>query len=282
MNDPARSDSLISAASAARQTWDIVIVGAGMGGAATAYGLSKFGYRILVVEKGLGIFGENTNIAREESDPKKRLRSGRWPTQLTGVLDGVRFDVWAPLGSGSGGSTLLYAAALQRLRPQDFERQDLPQGGFVEWPFSYEELLPHYQQAEKLFSVRGSDDPLLPDPEFDLPAAKPMCERDTYFYTEFENAGLHPFNIHSGISYLEDCRQCLGAICHRNCKRDANNSLLEPALHAENVFLCSETVVEVIDATASLVKSVTVRQHDQTHIIDTKRPLHNSWIPCAA
>jgi len=262
-------DHLISVATAAKTPWDIVIIGAGMGGAAATYGLSEQGRRILLLEKGLSHFAEETSVTREEPDPAKRLKSGRWPTQLTGVLDGKRFDIWAPLGSGAGGSTLLYAAALHRLRPADFERRKLPDGGHVEWPFSYGDLAPYYDQAEALFSVRGSDDPLAPEPGFDLPEPEPMCARDQFFFRAFATAGLHPYKLHSAISYLPDCAQCLGNICLRQCKRDARNSLLAPALETGHVFLCGEVSVERLDAGADRVRSVTVRQGAETHKIET-------------
>ena len=117
------ASAYLSVEDAVNSTWDAVVAGAGMGGAATAFGLANHGFRVLVLEKGASEFGDSTSVAAEVSDPQKRLDMGRWPTQVDGDLDGKQVQIWAPLGCGVGGSTLLYAAALHRLRPLDFEIQ---------------------------------------------------------------------------------------------------------------------------------------------------------------
>lgn len=253
----------ISASAAANQDWDCLIIGAGMGGSAAAWSLSRQGYRVLVIEKGRSAFQAASSVAREMSDPATRLENGRWPTQISGRLDGADMNIWAPLGSGAGGSTTLYAAALHRLRPEDFAPQKTPDGKEISWPFSYEDIAPYYTQAEQLFGVHGTQDPLRPDPGAHLPEPPEMCARDAYFLKSFTEGGLHPYRLHSGIGYEPGCKECLGSYCPSGCKRDARNTLLDPALESGQVKLCAEAEVLRIEANANAAHTVII-QHEET------------------
>lgn len=260
----------ISIQTAITTEWDVVIVGAGMGGAASAYSLANAGHKVLLLEKGMENPASEDTIAAEIIDPAERIQSGRWPTKITGVVDGRKIDMWPTLGTGAGGSTLLYAAALSRFRPVDLEVQKKPDGSSVQWPFSYATLVPYYQRIEKLFSVRGTDDPLQPDPDFDMPPPEPMCERDAFFFKAFNDGGLNAHNLHSGIAYKENCNECLGKICPQSCKSDANNCLLQPAFLTNNLFLCAETEAIKLNANETSVASIVVEHARQRYEIQGK------------
>ena len=67
-----------------------------------------------------------------------------------------------PFGVGVGGSTNLYAAALERFDDRDIDSHPdspHPTGG---WPISYDDLLPYYEKAERMLHVCGTSDPLNP------------------------------------------------------------------------------------------------------------------------
>jgi len=250
--------------------WDVVIGGAGMGGAASAYSLANAGYKVLLLEKGLESPESSDSIAEEINDPVERMENGRWPTKVIGVIDGRKMDLWPTLGAGAGGSTLLYAAALSRFRPTDLDEQTKPDGSSIQWPFSFDTLHPYYVRAERLFSVRGTDDPLQPDPEFKMPPPDPMCERDAYFYEAFKDAGLNVHKLHSGIAYKDNCDECLGKICPQKCKSDANTSLIEPAFTTGNLSLCTETEITRLNTEKSRITSVEVSNANQTYLIKSK------------
>ena len=254
----------ISPEQAILRKWDVVIIGSGMGGSAAAYKLAENGKKVLVLEKGLLTFGQSDSIVEEETDPEKRLQSGKWPTQLTAYVDGKQSNVWAPLGCGVGGSTLLYAAALQRLRRSDFSPQRLPDGTTIEWPFSYKEIEPYYIEAEALFSVCGTVDPGESDAEYNLLQPPKMSETDQHFFQEFESVNLRPYQLHTGIKYQNQCTECSGHICQRACKQDAGTACIQPALKTGNLFVVEQAEVLKLETDGTRVKEIIFSNNSQT------------------
>jgi hypothetical protein len=62
-------------------------------------------------------------MLQDASQPAERLRHGWWPVQLEGYTSyAPLLKMFAPLGCGTGGSSSLYAAQMERLMPSDFER----------------------------------------------------------------------------------------------------------------------------------------------------------------
>ncbi len=265
-----RHDNMIALEAAASQEWDVVIVGGGMGGASAAYALVRAGHRVLLLEKGLADFAAAAGVEVEQEDPRERLQNGKWPTQLSARVDGALSHIWAPLGCGLGGSSLLYAAALQRLDPRDFDPHTTPDGRTIEWPFSYGELEPYYQQAEQLFAVRGTVDPLETGPTYRLAPPPAMCERDRHYFQVFKEAGLHPYRLHVAMEYQPDCGECGGHVCPRSCKRDARNSGVLPALASGRLFVASEAEVVALEADERSVTAVRVARGEQQFLIRGK------------
>lgn len=245
----------ISASAAAEQVWDVVIIGAGMGGCAISYALARAEtpLRILVLEKGQASFTASAGVAKDIEDPAARRAVGRWPGRLRSRIDGQSHDIFVPLGCGVGGSSLLYAAALDRMRPVDFDDQELPDGRRVSWPITYDEIAPFYAEAEARLEVCGTPDPLAPDMKYDLPAPPEASPCDAWFMDAFEQAGLHPYRLHVGQRHVPGCKACLGEICLRDCKRNGGNAFLLPALETGRVQLCTEANVTRIEAEGARV-----------------------------
>jgi choline dehydrogenase-like flavoprotein len=239
--------------------WDVIIIGAGMGGGSAAYQLTQHQKNILLIEKGHSSFKKFNGVEVEEKEAEVRLDSGHWPTQLTATVNGAKSDFWAPLGCGVGGSSLLYAAALQRLLKADFDEQTLPSGGTVQWPFNYEELASYYQLAETQFSVCGTIDPLEPTPNYTLTPPPAMSLVDQHFFQQFKAAGFNPYRLHVAIKYRPLCGECGGHICPKSCKQDSNNACIEPAKASGYLTVLGDTEVIRIDADKTSVTSIQVK-----------------------
>jgi choline dehydrogenase-like flavoprotein len=243
--------------------WDAIVIGTGMGGATLGYSLACQGFRVLFLEKGL----QNVAAGPLESPktPEQRLAEGHWPDRIIADVDGVVSEMYAPLGCGPGGSTLLYAAALERFERCDF--QDVPglEHPTEGWPISYEEMRPYYERAELLYQVRGTSDPLGEPANLQLPPR--ASEQDELFMRDFAGAGLHPYRLHVGIAYQDGCRECLGTVCHQTgCKSTARSICLDPAVRHHGARLFTECEVTRLIAAAGYITGVEFRHGNITKL----------------
>ena len=208
------------------RVWDVAIIGGGMGGGITARALAEAGHDVLLIERGneeISAPGGNT----DSDDPEARLAGSKWPTLSAYEVDGVMSRSYAPLGTGIGGSTNWYAAALERFADLDIDALPdawHPTGG---WPISYRELIPYYEQAEKMFHVSGTMDPLSPHKINHLGDPPPLGPADSDFVQFFQKSGMHPYRLHVGIRYHPGCDECLGRLCYRGCRADVRSVLAE-------------------------------------------------------
>ena len=149
-------------------TYDAVIVGAGVAGAIAAKQLSEQGKKVLILEAGTGksltLEGFQSHVdtfyravTKNANAPYPKNPNALSPT------DGAYyyFEEQGPLPlSGSytrvlGGTTMHWEGKTLRMLPEDFElRSKYGQG--LDWPISYEELMPYYRQAEYEIGVSGS------------------------------------------------------------------------------------------------------------------------------
>jgi len=249
--------------------WDVVVVGTGMGGSTVGHELARRGRRVLFLERGHFLFGDadrgNGQIPLQPDEaPEGRLRRGLWPLPIQGQTSFGPTEFFAPLGCGSGGSTSLYAAQLERLSPVDFKpRANYPQAADStlpeSWPVSYEEFVPYYRRAEELFRVRGTPDPLKPDPVPSLREPPPLSPRDQDFFDSFRELGLHPYRAHAAYEFIPGCEECGGVLCPRACKNDAGRICLMPALEQHGARLLTDCDVLGLEADARAVQRVRCR-----------------------
>ena len=197
-----------------------------MGGGFLARALADAGHDVLLVERG------NEKLSAPSSDlasenPEKRLAESRWPNSSTFQIDGDTRRFYAPLGSGVGGSANWYAAALERFEDIDLDSRPgsaHPTGG---WPIRYSELLPYYEQAERMLHVVGTENPLSAHQVNQLGEPPPLGPADSEFVRYFQRCGMHPYRLHVGIRYLPGCDECLGKLCYRGCRADARSVMAE-------------------------------------------------------
>lgn len=226
--------------------WDVIVVGTGMGGATIGYSLAKQGFNVLMLEKGLSTYSDSSDIP--PTNPKERLQEAHWPDPAIGKIDGIEADTFLPLGCGAGGSTMLYAAGLERFDRIDFEgcqEAEHPTGG---WPIDYGGFRSWYEAAEALYNVRGTRDPLGEHIPSFMPRPAPASEQDQLFMQDFALAGLHPYRLHVGMAFKRSCRECVGKICKLKCKSDARTICVEPAVEQFGAVLLTECEATRVDA----------------------------------
>jgi choline dehydrogenase-like flavoprotein len=155
---------------------DLVIVGAGAGGSVLAQRLARHGWRVVIIEAGPFWHPDEDWVSDEAgSHPlywtQKRIIGGADPIEL-----GKNNS-----GRGVGGSMVHYAGYTPRFHPSDFSTYT-DDGVGADWPISYEDLRPHYEQveAELLWPGRtgpGATHTATPSPRTRSPEPPRSCAR---------------------------------------------------------------------------------------------------------
>lgn len=251
--------------------FDIIIIGAGMGGGALAFGLRNRGARVLLLERGDYLPQEPQNW-----QPVAVFDQGRYkaPEQWQ-AADGSSF------GPGMhyyvGGNTKMYGAALPRLRQADFGALEHEGGTSPAWPVSYAELEPYYTAAEQQLRVHGTpgEDPT--EPPRSAPYPFPAVPHEPYIEDlaqRLRSQGLHPFHFPMGIDLRENgacirCKTCDGFPCQVVAKSDADVCFVRPALQSGNVTLWTNTLVKKLltDETGRRVVGVEIQRLGDSAIV---------------
>ncbi|MGD9536402.1 MAG: GMC family oxidoreductase [Alphaproteobacteria bacterium] len=150
--------------SARHDSADVVIVGAGSGGAIPALVLAERGLKVVCLEQGPWFAPEDRPHYRTDwewhrltdwsTSPNVRAQAHDYPVESA--------DESTLMWNGVGGGTGIYTATWPRLRPSDF-RKGMEHGLAPDWPISYEDLSPYFETADCACGVGGwSGDPAMP------------------------------------------------------------------------------------------------------------------------
>lgn len=132
-----------------RDELDMVIVGCGAGGATLLQRLARAGWRVAALEAG-PFWDPDADWVSDEAASSRlywtepRVISGADPVPLGSNNS----------GRGVGGSMVHFAGYVPRLHPSDFTTKSTDGVG-ADWPITYEQLRPYYEEIEGELPVAG-------------------------------------------------------------------------------------------------------------------------------
>jgi len=177
---------------------DAVIVGSGSAGSLLAAKLSQAGKKVLVLEA-----GPKRGMADLVSSQiwARRLK---WagPATETGGKDPLSIGFGS--GWGTGGAGMHHYACWFRLHPEDFEMKSRFGKG-LDWPISYDDLRPAYDQVQKEVGISGDADKEVWRPKGDAYPMPPlsMLKQGRLIARGFEKLGLRTAPLPMAINSVE-------------------------------------------------------------------------------
>jgi choline dehydrogenase-like flavoprotein len=166
MSQPQTFVTNVDCQTVSKTTYDVVIVGAGVAGAIVAKELSQQGKTVLILEAGkskdLTLAGFQSYVdtfysavAKDANSPYPKNPNALSPNDI-----GDYFIERGPMTLGGsytrvpGGTTMHWEAKTPRMLPEDFQLRTL-YGQGLDWPISYDDLMPYYRKAEHEIGVCG-------------------------------------------------------------------------------------------------------------------------------
>ncbi len=152
------------------QKTEVLIIGAGASAAPFAYRLNRDGCKIICLEQGNWPSRQDYPQTREDweshfrgsmnMNPNVRDLPQDYPVNVEDS------DVTPLMYNSVGGSTILWGAHFPRLHPSDF-RVYSEDGVAFDWPLSYDDLVPYFDENDKMMGVSGlaGDSSYPPKPE---------------------------------------------------------------------------------------------------------------------
>ena len=252
--------------------YDAIVIGAGAAGGIVAGLLAEAGKTVLLLERGPWL-----NLG---DIPRDHLRNQRLPAygHNAGPYDGnprVFIDtdgsrhIRQPHEPGYnnnaalvGGGTMVYGAQAWRFMPQDFSMKSQygsPDGSsLADWPITYDDLEPWYDQAEWELGVSGAVNPNakhghrsrgFPIAPHDETIARKVLQRGA------DKLGLNtqpvPLLInmqpYNGRAACVRCGMCVGFSCPTDAKTGSQNTLIPRGLATGRLTLIPEAHTERIE-----------------------------------
>lgn len=244
---------------------DVLIVGAGPSGAVAAFELARKGYKIVCLEQGVWNLPDDftgdkpqwelARLKRWHPSPNTRGNAADYPINAeNSPLEPLLFN-------GVGGSSILYSGHWVRALPSDFRVRTLD-GVAEDWPFTYEDLRPFYDEVTHHIGVSGLEgDPSYPDSHtFPLPPL-PIGKGGLRAARGMDKLGWHwwpaPNAISSRAFRSRPACQRYGA-CESGCPAGAKAS-------ADLTYWPDAIAAGAVLITGARVRSLTV---DQQGLVD--------------
>ena len=279
-------------------TFDTIVVGAGMSGGWVAKEFSEQGFKTLLLERGPNVEHlkdyPTTNMQPWEFEHRGRLttqeikdnpivsrcyafredakhffvKDQEHPYGQVKPFDWIR-------GYQVGGKSIMWARQVQRWSPFDFEGP-ARDGYAVDWPIRYKDLTDWYSYVERFVGVSGNKDGLdiLPDGDFLKPWESNVVE--DYFSEQVKKHYKDRHVIYGRCAHLTESKPifveqgrglCMSRrICQRGCPLggyfNANSTLIPWALKTGNLKLKPNSVVHSVLYDETKQKAIGVRVID--------------------
>jgi choline dehydrogenase-like flavoprotein len=249
--------------------FDAIVIGAGAGGAIVACVLAEAGKQVLLLER-----GRRLSYAEISSDHLRNHRLALYGHN-TGpdLVDNPRVYV-DPLGEAHlvqphegdyhnnavcvGAGTRVYGGMAWRFLPQDFRMASLygaPHGSsLADWPLTYDDLEPYYEQAEWQLGVAGDDGAnALQGPRrrgYPLPPL-PANPQQQLLAQGAARLGIGTFPPpvlintapYQGRPACAQCGMCVGFACPVDAKNGTHNTMIPRALATGRCVLRENAMV---------------------------------------
>ena len=247
-------------------TYDVCIVGSGAGGGMAAHTLTKAGARVALLEAGQmwDPVKDGTMLKWPYDSPRRGASTrdrpfgefdgciGGW--QIDGepytMAPGTRFDWWR--ARMLGGRTNHWGRISLRFGPYDFQRKSRDGLG-DDWPITYDDVKPWYDETDKLIGIFGSAEglPNEPDGIFHPPPTPRCYERLASQAAKKLGVTVIPSRLsiitkpHNGRAPCHYCGQC-----NRGCMTASNfsstNVLIPPAQKTGRLTLITDAMAREV------------------------------------
>jgi choline dehydrogenase-like flavoprotein len=257
---------------------DCVVIGLGAGGSPLLARLAQAGLKVVALEAGPW-HDPTTDFATDEKAQNflfwndERLAAGGTPLAMGRNNS----------GTGVGGSTLHYTAYTPRPLPDDLTlKTDFGVG--EDWPVTYDELAPYYEEVEQFLGVSGptpypwgparSKGYALPPLPLNSAAQLMMrgAEKVGIRTSPAANAALSAPYFQEGVGWRQACTN--RGFCQAGCSNGAKSSMdvtyIPLAVQAGADIRPDSFVTEIERNDKGLVSAVVYIQNGQTHRVACK------------
>lgn len=253
--------------------YDVIVIGAGAGGAASAWRYATLGYSVCIIER-----GDWQNPAHYPSNfvdwEERRHRQYSYNPNIRNneadyQVDNSDSPISVANFNGVGGSTILYSGHFPRFHESDFKTKTLDGVG-QDWPIDYVTLRSYYELNEGMMRVAG----LVGDPAYpsmvstSLRKPVPIGAYGEKLGTAFNDLGWHWWPSYSAISTTSaggnPACQNIGP-CNTGCPTGAKSSVdvtYIPSALALGATLKTNTVALQLLHKGGRVNGVTVHGPD--------------------
>lgn len=203
---------------------DVLIIGVGAAGGVLFGKLAEAGLKVIGLEAGPFWDTDKDFVSDERAMEKLKWNDPRWSLGKDPLDIGPGTS-----GKGVGGGTVHYTMMSLRLHPSDFKTYS-QDGVGVDWPISYEDLEPYYEEIENNLPVSGPDEFPWPGRKkpYLQPARRLSCVDDKFI----EGAGKLGIKVSACplaliTEPLTGRQPCIGrGFCEQGCKPKAKSSTL--------------------------------------------------------